>query len=383
MDKIYQDSLELHEKNGGKLEIFSKVELNNRRDLSLAYTPGIAEVCRQIDADKSKSFTHTFRGNTIAIISDGSAVLGLGNVGPEAGLPVMEGKAVLFKELAGVDAFPICLDTQDTEEIIKTIKYLSPSFSAINLEDISAPRCFEIENRLREELSIPVIHDDQHITAVVVLAGIINSIKLRGSLDKKEKIVINGAGAAGTAILKLLLAYGFKNITICDSVGIINKDRDSLSPDKLELVEISNPENVKGKLENAIVEADIFIGVSASGVLSSEMIKTMKEKSIIFALANPLPEIMPDEAKRAGAFIVATGRSDFDNQVNNVSAFPGIFRGLIDNKVKKVEKYMLIKAAEVIASNVADLTIDNILPSPLDKEIPKMISEVISIDKKA
>jgi malate dehydrogenase (oxaloacetate-decarboxylating) len=377
MDSIYNESLDLHKKNQGKLEVKSKVELNSRKDLSLAYTPGVAEVCRQIDADKSKSLTHTFRGNTIAVISDGSAVLGLGNIGPEAALPVMEGKAVLFKELAGVNAFPICLDTQDTEEIIKTIKYLAPTFSAINLEDISAPRCFEIETRLKEELSIPVIHDDQHITAVVVLAGIINSLKLRGSLDKKEKIVINGAGAAGTAILKLFLSYGFEDIIICDSSGIINKDREGLNSNKLELVEISNPRDIKGKLEDAIVDADIFIGVSVSGALSSEMIANMNDKPIIFALANPMPEIMPDEAIKAGAFIVATGRSDFDNQVNNVSAFPGIFRGLIDNKVENVEKYMLIKAAEVIALAVVDLRVDNILPNPLNREVPKMISEAI------
>ena len=382
MDDVYKKSLDLHRVNKGKLEISSKVKINNREELSLAYTPGIAEVCRQIHADKDKSFTHTFRGNTIAIISDGSSVLGLGNIGPEAGLPVMEGKAVLFKELAGVDAFPICIDTQDTEEIIKTIKYLSPSFAAINLEDISAPRCFEIEDRLREELSIPVIHDDQHITAVVVLAGIINSIKLRGALNKKEKIVINGAGAAGTAILKLLLAYGFSDIIICDSVGIVSDSRENLSSDKLELVKISNPRKIKGKLEDAVIEADIFIGVSIANVLSSEMIKNMKEDPIIFALANPLPEIIPEEALKAGAFIVATGRSDFDNQVNNVSAFPGIFRGLIDNKVKQVEKYMLINAAEVIANSVTDLKTTNILPSPLDKEVPKRISEVIAIDKK-
>jgi malate dehydrogenase (oxaloacetate-decarboxylating) len=377
MNSIYNESLDLHKKNQGKLEVKSKVELNSRKDLSLAYTPGVAEVCRQIDADKSKSLTHTFRGNTIAVISDGSAVLGLGNIGPEAALPVMEGKAVLFKELAGVNAFPICLDTQDTEEIIKTIKYLAPTFSAINLEDISAPRCFEIETRLKEELSIPVIHDDQHITAVVVLAGIINSLKLRGSLDKKEKIVINGAGAAGTAILKLFLSYGFEDIIICDSSGIINKDREGLNSNKLELVEISNPRDIKGKLEDAIVDADIFIGVSVSGALSSEMIANMNDKPIIFALANPMPEIMPDEAIKAGAFIVATGRSDFDNQVNNVSAFPGIFRGLIDNKVENVEKYMLIKAAEVIALAVVDLRVDNILPNPLNREVPKMISEAI------
>jgi malate dehydrogenase (oxaloacetate-decarboxylating) len=377
MDNIYNESLEFHKSNHGKLEIKSKVKLNSRKDLSLAYTPGVAEVCRQIDKDKSKSFTHTFRGNTIAVISDGSAVLGLGNIGPEAALPVMEGKAVLFKELAGVNAFPLCLDTQDTEEIIKTIKHLAPTFSAINLEDISAPRCFEIETRLKEELSIPVIHDDQHITAVVVLAGIINSLKLRGSLDKKEKIVINGAGAAGTAILKLFLSYGFEDIVICDSKGIINKDREGLNSNKLELVEISNPRDLKGKLEDAILGADIFIGVSISGALSSEMIGKMNDRPIIFVLANPMPEIMPDEAKKAGAFIVATGRSDFDNQVNNVSAFPGIFRGLIDNKVENVEKYMLIKAAEVIASAVEDLRADNILPNPLDREVPKMISEAI------
>ncbi len=375
---VYQASLELHKKHGGKLETISKVPLNNKEDLSLAYTPGVAEVCREIVRDKSLVFSHTLKGNTIAVISDGSAILGLGNLGPEAALPVMEGKCALFKAFAKVDAFPICLDTQDTEEIIKTIKYLAPVFGGINLEDISAPRCFEIENRLKKELDIPVMHDDQHGTATVVLAALINALKLRKSEDEKMvKIVVNGAGAAGLAIVDLLLKYGFKDIIICDSKGAIYSGREDLNEEKKRFANLTNLEERKGLLGEVIKERDIFIGVSAPGVLNEEMIKSMNKEAIIFALANPVPEIMPDEAKAAGAFIVATGRSDFPNQLNNVLVFPGIFRGALDNKVKQITDKMLIQAAINIALLVTDLNPEMILPNPFNKDISIAVSQAI------
>lgn len=375
---VYQASLELHKKHGGKLETISKVPLNNKEDLSLAYTPGVAEVCREIVRDKSLVFSHTLKGNTIAVISDGSAILGLGNLGPEAALPVMEGKCALFKAFAKVDAFPICLDTQDTEEIIKTIKYLAPVFGGINLEDISAPRCFEIENRLKKELDIPVMHDDQHGTATVVLAALINALKLRKSEDEKMvKIVVNGAGAAGLAIVDLLLKYGFKDIIICDSKGAIYGGREDLNEEKKRFANLTNLEERKGLLGEVIKERDIFIGVSAPGVLNAEMIKSMNKEAIIFALANPVPEIMPDEAKAAGAFVVATGRSDFPNQLNNVLAFPGIFRGALDNKVKQITDKMLIQAAINIALLVTDLNPEMILPNPFNKDISIAVSQAI------
>ncbi len=343
MSDVYQDSLELHRKNGGKLAVKSKVKLDNKEDLSLAYTPGVAEICREIARDKSLVYPLTLKGNTVAVISDGSAILGLGNLGAAAAIPVMEGKCVLFKEFADVDAFPICLDTQDSEEIIKTVKYLAPVFGGINLEDISAPRCFEIEERLKAELDIPVMHDDQHGTATVVLAGLINSLKVRGSKKEEANIVLNGSGAAGTAIAKLLLIYGFKNILIVDRTGIIYDGRPDLNSEKKELAKITNLLKKEGGLEDAIKGADIFIGVSAPGVLTAEMVKTMTAKPIIFALANPVPEIMPDIAKEAGAYVVATGRSDYPNQINNVLAFPGIFRGALDNKVKQIPMKCLLK----------------------------------------
>lgn len=375
---VYQASLELHKKHGGKLETISKVPLNNKEDLSLAYTPGVAEVCREIVRDKSLVFSHTLKGNTIAVISDGSAILGLGNLGPEAALPVMEGKCALFKAFAKVDAFPICLDTQDTEEIIKTIKYLAPVFGGINLEDISAPRCFEIENRLKKELDIPVMHDDQHGTATVVLAALINALKLRKSEDEKMvKIVVNGAGAAGLAIVDLLLKYGFKDIIICDSKGAIYGGREDLNEEKKRFANLTNLEERKGLLGEVIKERDIFIGVSAPGVLNEEMIKSMNKEAIIFALANPVPEIMPDEAKAAGAFVVATGRSDFPNQLNNVLVFPGIFRGALDNKVKQITDKMLIQAAINIALLVTDLNPEMILPNPFNKDISIAVSQAI------
>lgn len=375
---VYQASLELHKKHGGKLETISKVPLNNKEDLSLAYTPGVAEVCREIARDKSLAFSHTLKGNTIAVISDGSAILGLGNLGPEAALPVMEGKCALFKAFAKVDAFPICLDTQDTEEVIKTIKYLAPVFGGINLEDISAPRCFEIENRLKKELNIPVMHDDQHGTATVVLAALINALKLRQSEDEKMvKIIVNGAGAAGLAIVDLLLKYGFKDIIICDSKGAIYNGREDLNEEKQRFASLTNLEERKGLLGEVIKGRDIFIGVSAPGVLNAEMIKSMNKEAIIFALANPIPEIMPDEAKTAGAFIVATGRSDFPNQLNNVLVFPGIFRGALDNKVKQITDEMLIQAAINIASLVTDLNPEIILPNPFNKDVSLSVAKAI------
>ena len=369
MVDVYQEALELHRKYKGKLSINSKVSLKDKKSLSLAYTPGVAEVCRLIASDKEAAKTHTIKGNTIAVVSDGSAILGLGNLGPEAALPVMEGKCALFKEFAGVDAFPICLATQDAEEIIKAVKQISPVFGGVNLEDISAPRCFEIEARLKAELDIPVFHDDQHGTATVVLAALINALKLSGLEKERARLVINGAGAAGDAISRLLLNYGFKDLVVVDSKGIVSKSREDLNSAKIELANSTNPRGLGGELAEALVGAHIFIGVSAPGILSEEMIKTMSEKPIVFALANPIPEIMPDLAKKAGAYIVATGRSDFLNQINNVLAFPGIFRGALDNKVQDINDSMLVQAAINLAALVEDLSVDKILPDPFDKRV--------------
>lgn len=377
MQDVYSKSVELHQKHRGKLETHSKVSLATREDLSLAYTPGVAEVCREIAEDKGKSFTHTFRGNAVAVVSDGSAILGLGNLGAEAALPVIEGKAILFKEFGGVDAFPICLATQDVEEIIQTVKYLAPNFAGINLEDISAPRCFEIEERLKAELDIPVMHDDQHGTAVVVLAGLINALKLRGSSKEEVKVVLNGAGAAGIATAKLLLEYGFKNIIMCDSKGIICTGRECMNPSKDAIAEVTNLGKVRGDLGEATAGADIFVGMSAPDVLKVEMVKMMNEKPIIFALANPVPEIMPDIAKAAGAYIVASGRSDFPNQVNNVLAFPGIFRGALDNRVRQITDEMLLRAAQALAGAVSNPTTEMIIPDPLDRSVAGKIAQVI------
>lgn len=377
MSDVYQQSLELHKKNRGKLEIKSKVSVSTKEDLSLAYTPGVSEVCRLIAQDKSAALTHTMKGNMIAVVSDGSAILGLGNLGPEAAIPVMEGKCILFKEFAGVDAFPICLDTQDTEEIIKTVKYLAPNFGGINLEDISAPRCFEIEARLKAELNIPVMHDDQHGTALVVLAGLINAIKLRGLTKEDAKILINGAGAAGLAITDLLLHYGFKNIIVCDSKGSIYEGREDLNDAKIKYAKLTNREQLNASLVDAIKQRDIFVGVSLGNVLSEEMVSSMNERPIIFALANPIPEIMPEAAKRAGAYIVATGRSDYPNQLNNVLAFPGIFRGALDNKVSQITDAMLVRAAEKLAGLVIEPTPELILPNPFEPEVSKTVSSAI------
>jgi len=377
MSDVYQESVELHKKNRGKLEIKSKVPLSTKADLSLAYTPGVSEICRLIAKDKSAAFTHTMKGNMVAVVSDGSAILGLGNLGPEAALPVMEGKAILFKAFAGVDAFPICLDTQDTEEIIKTVKYLAPNFGGINLEDISAPRCFEIEERLKAELNIPVMHDDQHGTALVVLAGLINAIKLRGLTKEGAKIVINGAGAAGLAITDLLLKYGFVNIIVADSKGAIYSGRPDLNEAKVKMALRTNLEKISGDLAEIIKERDIFIGVSQANLVSEEMVASMNERPIIFALANPVPEIMPEVAKQAGAFVVATGRSDYPNQLNNVLAFPGIFRGALDNKVKQITDEMLTRAAESLAALVTEPSPELILPNPFNPEVAIAVAKAI------
>lgn len=377
MSDVYQESIELHRKHQGKLATKSKISVTNKEELSLAYTPGVAGVCRAIANDKSETRNLTIKGNTIAVITDGSAILGLGNLGPEAALPVMEGKCLLLKEFADVDAFPICLDTQDVEEIIKTIKYLAPVFGGINLEDISAPRCFIIEAKLKAELSIPVMHDDQHGTATVVLAGLINALKVRTSDKAIVKVVINGSGAAGTAIAKLLSLYGFKNLIICDSQGIISPDRAGLSLEKQELLSFTNSSRLSGSLADAVCKADIFIGVSAPNVLSIEMVKTMANQPIIFALANPVPEIMPDEAKSAGALVVASGRSDFPNQINNVLVFPGIFRGALDNQVTQITDEMLIRAAISLAELVTEPSSELILPNPFDKSVARAVAGAI------
>lgn len=372
-------ALKLHEEWKGKLETVAKSKVKSREDLALAYTPGVAEPCKVIAKDKEAAYKYTIKSNTIAVVSDGSAVLGLGNIGPYAAMPVMEGKAVLFKEFGGVNAVPICLDTQDTEEIIKAVTYLAPGFGGINLEDISAPRCFEIETRLKEILDIPVFHDDQHGTAIVVLAGIINALKIVGKEKEACKIVVNGAGAAGIAITKLLLNYGFKNILLCDRTGIIYRGREGLNWAKEEIANTTNPGNEKGDLAAGLVGADIFIGVSAPGVVTADMVKTMNKDAIIFAMANPVPEIMPDEAKAAGARIIGTGRSDFPNQINNVVAFPGIFKGALEGRARQITEDMKMAAALAIASLVSDdeLNEDNIMPEPFNPKVAEAVSEAV------
>ncbi|MDI3496085.1 MAG: hypothetical protein PWQ35_106 [Patescibacteria group bacterium] len=376
---IYERALKLHKEKKGKLEIKSKVKINDKNDLSLAYSPGVAAVSRLIASDKKSAYTHTNKGNTIAVISDGSAILGLGNLGALAAIPVMEGKCVLFKEFANIDAIPICLDTQDSEEIIKTIKYLAPNYGGINLEDIAAPRCFEIEARLKKELNIPVMHDDQHGTAAVVLAGLINALKIKNISYREAKIIINGAGAAGLAIADLLIKYGFSQLIVLDSKGVIHEGRSDLNLVKEKIAKLTNPEKKKGGLAEVIKNTDVFIGVSQGKVLTREMILSMREKPVIFALANPEPEIMPEVAKAAGAFIVATGRSDYPNQINNVLAFPGIFRGALDNKVDQITDEMLIQAAKNLASLVSTPTPNEILPNPFDKRVVVAVSKAIKV----
>jgi malate dehydrogenase (oxaloacetate-decarboxylating) len=361
---VYEQSLKLHEEWNGKLSTESKAKVDSREALSLAYTPGVAQPCRVIAEDKEQAYKYTWKANTIAVVSDGSAVLGLGNIGPHAAMPVMEGKAVLFKEFGGVNAVPICLDTQDTEEIIKAVTWMAPGFGGINLEDISAPRCFEIERRLKETLDIPVFHDDQHGTAIVVLAGIINALKIIGKKKEDCKIVVNGSGAAGIAIAKLLMLYGFKHLILCDTKGMICKQRTDLNWIKKEMAEVTNEENKMGSLADAMVGSDIFVGVSAPGVVTQEMVKSMNKDAIIMAMANPVPEILPDEAKAAGARIVGTGRSDFPNQINNVIAFPGIFKGALEGRAPQITEDMKLAAALAIASAVPEdqLSEDFILP---------------------
>ncbi len=369
MTKTDEDSLELHRVHHGKLEVASKVPINNRGDLSLAYTPGVGAVSVAIGKDAALAREYTLKRNTIAIVSDGSAILGLGNLGPLAAIPVMEGKAVLFKRFANVDAFPICLATQNVEEIIAAVKYIAPVFGGVNLEDISAPRCFEVERRLQAELSIPVMHDDQHGTAVVVLAGLINALKLRGTEAGAVTVVVSGAGAAGTAVTQLLLKYGFGNIIVCDSKGAVFEGREDLNSEKVELARVTNRERRRGALADVIKGADVFIGVSKPGVLTAAMIKTMNAKPIIFALANPVPEIMPDEAASAGAFVVATGRSDFPNQINNVLAFPGIFRGALDNNIRQFNDDMFMRAAKALAGAAVHPDVEHILPDAFDPAV--------------
>lgn len=377
MDDVYKQSLELHKKHKGKIEVTSKVPLTSKAELSLAYTPGVAEVSREIGRDESLVYDYTIKGNTVAIVSDGSAILGLGNLGAHAAIPVMEGKAAIFKEFAGIDAFPICVNTQDVEEIIALVKNIAPVFGGINLEDISAPRCFEIEERLRAELPIPVMHDDQHGTATVVLAGLINALKLRGSKKEDVRVVMSGAGAAGTAITKILLAYGFNHFVVCDTQGAIYEGREGLNEEKQALARVTNRDKKIGTLAEVLHGADIFIGVSKPGLLTSDMVRTMSAQPIIFALANPIPEIMPNIAKEAGAFVVATGRSDFPNQINNSLAFPGIFRGALDHRIKQFKEEMFVHAAEALAGYVTDPQPDQLLPAQFDKGVVEVVKEVI------
>ena len=376
---INEKALELHEKWNGKLDTVSKVQVKTREDLALAYTPGVAEPCKVIAEDPEAAYRYTIKSNTVAVVSDGSAVLGLGNIGPLAAMPVMEGKAVLFKEFGGINAFPICLDTQDTEEIIETVVRIAPACGGINLEDISAPRCFEIEERLKKLLNIPVFHDDQHGTAIVVLAGIINALKVTGKKKEDCRVVVNGAGSAGVAITKLLLNYGFPHITMCDKTGMLCKGMEGLNWMQEKMVEVTNLEHKTGTLADALKGADIFVGVSAPGIVSQEMVASMNKDSILFAMANPVPEIMPDLAKAAGARVVGTGRSDFPNQVNNVLIFPGIFRGALEGRATAITEEMKLAAANAIAALVDDseLSDENILPAAFDPRVADAVSKAV------
>ena len=376
---INEKALELHEKWNGKLDTVSKVQVKTREDLALAYTPGVAEPCKVIAKDPEAAYRYTIKSNTVAVVSDGSAVLGLGNIGPLAAMPVMEGKAVLFKEFGGINAFPICLDTQNTEEIIETVVRIAPAFGGINLEDISAPRCFEIEERLKKLLNIPVFHDDQHGTAIVVLAGIINALKVTGKKKEDCRVVVNGAGSAGVAITKLLLNYGFPHITMCDKTGMLCKGMEGLNWMQEKMVEVTNLEHKTGTLADALKGADIFVGVSAPGIVSQEMVASMNKDSILFAMANPVPEIMPDLAKAAGARVVGTGRSDFPNQVNNVLIFPGIFRGALEGRATAITEEMKLAAANAIAALVDDseLSDENILPAAFDPRVADAVSKAV------
>lgn len=376
---VNEQALKLHEEWNGKIETTSKCKIASREDLALAYTPGVAEPCKVIAKDKEAAYKYTIKSNTIAVVSDGSAVLGLGNIGPYAAMPVMEGKSVLFKEFGGVNAVPICLHTQDTEEIIRTVAAIAPGFGGINLEDISAPRCFEIETRLKEMLDIPVFHDDQHGTAIVVLAGIINALKVTGKNKEECQVVVNGAGSAGVAITKLLLTYGFRNVTMCDKSGILSKGSEGLNWMQESMMDVTNLTHKTGTLADALKGADIFVGVSAPNIVTADMVASMNHDAILFAMANPVPEIMPDVAKAAGARVVGTGRSDFPNQVNNVVAFPGIFKGALEGRAKQITEKMKLAAANAIAGLVADneLSDVNILPEAFDPRVADVVSRAV------
>ena len=380
-----EKALIMHEKWNGKLETVSKTPVKSREDLAIAYTPGVAEPCKVIAGDKEAAYKYTMKANTVAVVSDGSAVLGLGNIGPYAAMPVMEGKAVLFKEFGGVNAVPICLDTQDTEEIIKAVTWMAPGFGGINLEDISAPRCFEIEERLKATLDIPVFHDDQHGTAIVVLAGIINALKVVGKKKEDCRVIVNGAGSAGIAITKLLLTYGFPNIILCDKVGIVSRSTEGLNWMQQKMTEVTNLGNETGTLADALKGADIFVGVSAPNIVTPEMVASMNHDAILFAMANPVPEIMPDVAKAAGARVVGTGRSDFPNQVNNVVAFPGIFKGALEGRATQITEEMKLAAAVAIAGLVpeAELNEDNIMPEAFNPKVAELVAEAVKSHIKA
>ncbi|MGO5138624.1 NAD(P)-dependent malic enzyme [Clostridium butyricum] len=377
---IYEEALKFHEEKRGKYEIKPTCEVKNAKDLSLAYTPGVAEPCREIHKDPSKVYTYTRKWNTVAVISDGTAVLGLGDIGPMAALPVMEGKSVLFKEFGNVDAFPIVLDTKNVDQIVETVANIAPTLGGINLEDISAPRCFEVEQKLKERLNIPVFHDDQHGTAIVVLSGLINALKVVNKKLDNINVVINGAGSAGTAICKLLLSSGVKNIVMCDINGVISRDKD-FSDNKYmaELAKITNPHNVTGMLKDAMVGADVFIGVSAPNIVSKDMVKTMNKDGIIFAMANPTPEIFPEDAKEAGIAVMGTGRSDYPNQINNVLAFPGVFRGALDVRASEINEEMKVAAAYAISNAISEseLSAENIIPKAFDLKVQKLVAEAV------
>ena len=376
---IYEESLKFHKQLRGKLEVSSRVKITNEKDLSLAYTPGVAEPCREIHKDPSTAYLYTRKWNTVAVISDGTAVLGLGDIGPLASLPVMEGKSILFKEFADVDAFPIVLDTKDVNEIVETVVRIAPTLGGINLEDISAPRCFEIEKKLKERLNIPVFHDDQHGTAIIVLSGLMNALKIVNKKVEDLKIIVNGAGSAGTAITKLLLSYGAKNIIVCDRDGALNRNSTYSNPYFTELSNITNPNNESGLLCDVIKNADVFIGVSAPNIVSKEMVTSMNSDSILFAMANPTPEIFPDDAKNAGAKVIGTGRSDFPNQINNVLAFPGIFRGALDVRATEINEEMKIAAAHAIADSVSDeeLNPNYIIPKAFNLDVQKRVAQAV------
>lgn len=376
---VYERSLELHEKNHGKVEVISKVKVENREDLSLAYTPGVAEPCRKIHANPDDVYKYTAKGNLVAVVSDGTAVLGLGDIGPLAGMPVMEGKSILFKEFANVDAFPICLDTKDVDEIVETVKRIAPCFGGINLEDISAPRCFEVEARLKKELDIPVFHDDQHGTAIVVCAGLINALKVVGKKVEDIRVVINGAGSAGISICKLILQFGVGDVVLVDRQGALCPGEEWMNPAQKAMAEVTNKDHQRGLLAEIIKNKDVFIGVSAPNLVTAEMVKTMAKDPIIFAMANPTPEIMPDVAKAGGARVVATGRSDFPNQINNVLVFPGIFRGALDVRATDITEEMKLAASRAIASLITpeELNEEYIIPSPFDKRVCSVVAKEV------